>query len=274
MEKEGRKQTPNPLWVCASGLGSQTGSIPEPSSLPVWQERFGSESWRHLDTWIWGDGGPCPIRAGGRTCTMWVLSPAGGPSIPSPGVTGPPGQPCSSQSCSWLVAHPGAGGGCEAGWGEGLTAAPHSSEPFPTWISSVPASGVGCQPLQVDPRTEVTQLGPWGSPFHWGFMGAPAMGRVRVAKPCHLLQTLSPAPDTVTCSWLFQPFSTQDNVRPALAPARAAHASSSWSGQWMQSRVGRGSDTSSSPANALPTRISSVPAAGVGRQLLLGGPQD
>lgn len=172
-------------------------------------------------------GGPCSS----RVCALWGLSHARGASIPSPGVTVPQDNDlCSSQSCSWL-AHPGAGRGCEAGWGEGLRAPPHTSDPFPTCISSVPASGVCFQPFQMDPSTEVTWLGQ-GGPCSVGVSWE------------HLLQGVCVWPSTVPCSCLFSSsFSTWDKVRPA----RAAHGSSSWSGQRMQSWVGRGSDAMSSP---------------------------
>lgn len=231
MEKEGRKQTPNPLWVCASGLGSQTGSIPEPSSLPLWQECFGPKAPGHLALGKWGS-----LLHQGWWEDVRALSCACGPSIPSPGVTAPPCasllQPELLMACGCLILEQAEDAKQEQG--EGLRAPPHSSDRFPTWISSGPASGVGYQLMQVDPRTEVTRLGTWGSLFPWGFMGAPATGCVHVAKHCHLLLALL----------FFLLHLGQCASCPA--PARAAHGSSSWSGQWMQSCVGRGSDTISS----------------------------
>lgn len=143
--------------------------------------------------------------------------------------------PARAARGSWL-AHPGAGRGCEAGWGEGLRAPPHTSDPFPTCISSVPASGVCFQPFQMDPSTEVTWLGQ-GGPRSVGVSWE------------HLLQGVCMWPSTVPCSCLFSSsFSKWDKVHPA----RAAHGSSSWSGQRMQSWVGRGSDAISSPCRPSP----------------------
>lgn len=166
----------------------------------MWQERFG-----HLDLGRWGVPAPAGcVHCGG--CHTLVALPSLLQVSQSPRTTIP--TPARAARGSWL-AHPGAGRGCEDGWGEGLRAPPHTSDPFPTCISSVPASGVCFQPFQMDPSTVVTWLGQGGSPSCWGFMGAPAAGCVRVAKHCPLLLPLlffilqmGQSASSQSCSWL------------------------------------------------------------------------